>query len=162
MVKPAILCIDDQRDVLAALGKELDPLSEHFELVEAESAEEARALLDELEAAGQPVALIVADHVMPGTSGVDFLAELHRDGRFPFTRKLLLTGLATHADTIRAINDARIDRYVAKPWDAEQLRTVVRQLVTHFVLDHDPDDYARFREALDGEVMWARMRGAGG
>jgi two-component system chemotaxis response regulator CheY len=35
---------------------------------------------------------------------------------FKETRKILLTGQANHADTIRAVNEAHIDNYFEKPW----------------------------------------------
>ncbi len=61
------------------------------------------------------IALIISDHVMPGKTGVELLTDVSKDGRFGFTRKVLLTGQATHTDTINAINSAGIDRYFEKP-----------------------------------------------
>ena len=49
-------------------------------------------------------------------------------------RRVLVTGQAGHEDTIRAINEAELDHYVAKPWDPEEFRAVVREQLTDFVL----------------------------
>lgn len=159
MSKPVILCIDDQRDVLAALSKDLDHFALQFDVVEAESADEAQEVLDDLDATGQPVALIISDHVMPGGTGVDLLSKIAAGPRFQQTRKLLLTGLATHADTIRAINEAKIDQYIAKPWDVAELHAAVARLVTHFIFDAMPDDHRKYLDILDKQVVLARMSG---
>ncbi len=162
MTKPAILCVDDQRDVLAALLKDLEPLGKYFDVVDTESADEAMQVLEDFDAAGQPVALVISDHVMPGESGVEFLTTISRQKRFTNTRKLLLTGLATHDDTIRAINDAHIDGYIAKPWEAEELLAQVKQLVTHFIFDKFPDSYPQYQPVLDSDVMFKRLQQRGG
>ncbi len=161
MSKPAILCVDDQREVLAALVKDLDPLSAYFHLIDCESAEEALGVLDDLHTGGEPVALIISDHVMPGTSGVELLTKVRGDDRFSRVRMLLLTGLATHDDTIRAINEARIDSYVAKPWQPEDLLAVVKKLITGHLLDADPDGYQKYMDVIDQDVMLDRLRQRG-
>jgi len=162
MSKPVILCIDDQREVLAALTKDLEPFAERFDLIDAESAEDAGGVLEELLARGTPIALIISDHVMPGTHGVDLLASLRGRDELRHTGRLLLTGLATHEDTIRAINQAAIDRYIAKPWKPDELHRNVSELLTHFILANYPDDYQRFLPVLSQDVMLQIMQqGAG-
>ncbi|MDZ7270829.1 MAG: response regulator [candidate division KSB1 bacterium] len=142
MEKLKVLCIDDQREVLAALRKDLEPLSAVCAFVECESAAEAEEVLAEMERTGDHLALIICDHIMPGKNGIDLLAELTQAGRFSETKKLLLTGLATHEDTIYAINEAHIDRYVEKPWDPAQLQQAVRILLSTYLvrsgLDYGP------------------------
>lgn len=157
MIQPTILCVDDQREVLSSLLKDIDELSSHFDLVECESAAEAMEVLEDLDAQGLPIALIISDHVMPDQSGVEFLTEVHRDNRFIFTKKLLLTGLATHEDTIDAINNARINAYIAKPWDLGALLKTIKNLLTNFVFDMDMD-YRDFVPLMDDTVIMERSR----
>jgi two-component system chemotaxis response regulator CheY len=134
MVKPAIVMLDDQRDVLAAMRRDLEFLFEKFEPYECETAAEAWDLLEECDAEDRPIALILCDHVMPVKNGIDLLIELNGDERFREIGKILVTGLATHRDTIEAINRARIDRYIEKPWDAARLAATAREVLTGFVL----------------------------
>ena len=94
---------------------------------------------------------------MPEKNGVDFLTEVHHDARFRHTRKLLLTGLATHEDTIEAINQASVDFYLDKPWDPERLMTIVRTLITRYVLRAGLE-YQPLMAWLDQEVLWAELR----
>ena len=152
-----IICVDDQRDVLAALRKDLAVFEEAFELIDGESAADASEVMDEIDAAGGYVALLICDHVMPEKTGVDFLTEVHHDLRFIHTRKLLLTGLATHEDTIEAINQADIDYYVEKPWNPDRLVAAVKTLVTTFILRAGLA-YQALLPHLDQHVLYKELR----
>lgn len=94
---------------------------------------------------------------MPGQTGVDFLIDLKKDPRFRDTRTILLTGLATHQDTIRAINQAGIDHYIEKPWKSETLTGFVKELLTHFILDKGMG-YEPYLPVLDKSVLFHRLR----
>lgn len=153
----AIICVDDQREVLSSLLHDLGEFAETFSLIDCESADEAMEAIEEIDAEGAQIALIISDHVMPTKTGVQFLTELEADRRFHNTKKLLLTGLATHEDTITAINKARIDLYIAKPWDAPHLTAAVRILITQFVFDAGLD-YQEYEGLLDVDVVLERLR----
>jgi two-component system chemotaxis response regulator CheY len=157
MDKLKIICLDDQRDVLAALRKDLEPLSGAVTVIACESVSEAEEVLDALDKRAEEPALLVCDHVMPGRSGIDFLVEFRKSGRFPKTRLVLLTGLATHRDTIEAINEARIDHYIEKPWDGADLVRTVKGLLTRYVLDSGLD-YKPYLGALDQETLYGELR----
>ncbi len=130
-----IICVDDQPEVLDSVMRDLRPLTPHVRLEDATSVDECRALAEQIDADGDHVALIISDQVMPGATGVELLRAIAADRRFAKTRKILLTGQASHADTIEAINDGHIDNYVEKPWQPEKLLTVVKRLLTLYVLD---------------------------
>ncbi len=136
MTQLTILCVDDQRDVLSAIVDDLDFFQPYVRIEECESAEEALAVMDECDAEGHCIAVILSDHVMPNVSGVEFLMAVSRDPRFVGTKKALLTGQATHQDTITAINSARIDAYIEKPWQSKQVELVVKQLITEYVFEN--------------------------
>ena len=129
MAKPNIICVDDEREVLAALKKDLAEVSENYLVSDCETAAEAWELLEELHGEGQEISLIICDHIMPGENGVEFLTRLYQDERFRDVKKIMLTGLATHQETIRAINEAHIDVYFEKPWDPELLLEKVNMLI---------------------------------
>jgi len=135
MEKLYVICVDDQREVVNSIVRDLAPLCTWAVIEECESAGEAESLIDALETEGKPVALIVCDHIMPGENGVDFLARLASDRRFPHLKKVLLTGQATQKDTIDAINKAKIDFYFEKPWQPEPLQNVCRRLLSEYLFD---------------------------
>ncbi|MEF1300101.1 response regulator, partial [Vibrio parahaemolyticus] len=96
MEKLNLICVDDQREVLSAVLQDLEPLNKWLNIEDCESADEVLELMDELDADGEMIALIISDHVMPGKTGVELLTEISKDSRFVRTRKVLLTGQATH------------------------------------------------------------------
>lgn len=157
MEKLNIICVDDQREVLSAVLQDLEPLATWLNIEDCESAYEVLDLMDDLDAQGEHIALIISDHVMPGKTGVDLLTEVAEDSRFKGTKKVLLTGLATHTDTINAINAAGIDRYFEKPWNAKTLVECVRSLVTEYVFERGMD-YTEWHDHLDQKIVLARLR----
>jgi two-component system, chemotaxis family, chemotaxis protein CheY len=152
-----IVCIDDQRDVLAALRKDLEEFESHFTITECESADEAWDVIEEIDQNGDSLGLLICDHLMPKKNGVDFLIELNDDGRFDKTHKLLLTGMATHKDTIEAINMANIDRYIEKPWDSGVLVMVVKSLITQFIINTGIE-YKNYLDILDQNILYKALK----
>ena len=157
MEKITILCVDDQREVLHSIAQDLQALSGWTVIEECESAEEAESVIDELENEGKALGLIVCDHIMPGATGVDFLTRVE-SGRPGHVRKVLITGQATHSDTIDAINQAKIDGYIEKPWDPEQLCATCRMLLTEYLFDSGKD-IGLYRPFADPAVLLKRMKG---
>ncbi|MBD3375648.1 response regulator [candidate division KSB1 bacterium] len=137
-----IVCIDDQRVILMALQKDLSDFKPVLTLWDCESALEAKEVMDEIFSRKENIALIICDHVMPKTNGIDFLIEINNDDRFEHTKKVLLTGMATQQDAIHAMKQAHIDRFVEKPWEGDELRSMVSELLTIYViqkhLDYEP------------------------
>ena len=94
---------------------------------------------------------------MPGETGTELLGKITADRRFSKTRKVLLTGQATHADTINAINDGHIDNYIEKPWQPEKLLAVVKRLLTLYVLDAGLD-HNEYLPVLDTTTLFSKLR----
>jgi two-component system, chemotaxis family, chemotaxis protein CheY len=157
MEKINIIVIEDQREVLQAISKDLTVLESAFLVEECESTAEARQVMEEIDRKGDYVALIISDQVMPNQTGVEFLIEIHNDPRFTGTRKILLTGLATHHDTIEAINKASIDRYIAKPWKTDELLDSAKSLLTKYILEKGIE-YQRYIDLLDSKVLFEKLR----
>ena len=128
MSKQNIICVDDQKEVLSAIKRELEVFSD-YNIVECDSAGDTEEVLTELKEAGETVALIICDHIMPGENGIDFLAKINNNEKLKNVKKLLLTGLATQQDTIKAVNEAQIDYYLEKPWDSTEFVEAVKKLV---------------------------------
>lgn len=152
-----ILCLDDQREVLNSLLEDLNPLESQIEIEACENVDEARDVIEDIDNAGDYLAVVISDHIMPGTTGVDFLISLKKDPRFRNTRKVLLTGLATHQDTIEAINKAQLDKYIEKPWQKEDLLYKIRVLLTGYMVD-EGIDYESYMELLDAETLYELLR----
>ncbi|NCA69427.1 MAG: response regulator [Sphingobacteriia bacterium] len=130
----AILILEDEPDVRAALQRDLASFAERVRIEAAEDATTAREITEEIAHDGDRLALVLADHRLPGTTGIDFLIGLRMAERTGGARKVLVTGQADQEDTIRAINEAGLDHYVTKPWDPDTLRALTRELLTDYVM----------------------------
>ncbi|MDJ0767372.1 MAG: response regulator [Ilumatobacter sp.] len=149
MTELVILVVEDEPEVRAAIVRDLAPLSGTIRVDEADTVDDALAALEECTAAGDRVGLILADHRLPGRSGVDLLVSLHAEPATRPIRKVLITGQAGHQDTIRAINDAGLAHYIAKPWEPDDLRATAIDQLTDYVIDEGLDPLA-FVQVLDG------------
>ncbi|MFP4149002.1 MAG: response regulator [Nitriliruptoraceae bacterium] len=156
----AVLVLEDEPEVRAALLRDLADIDPPVRIEPAEDADDARAALAEVVADGDLLALVLADHRLPGTTGVDLLVELHDDPEHGGCRKVLVTGQADLEDTIRAVNEAGLDRYLTKPWDRDELRAVVRSELTSFVLAEDLDPLPHLT-ALDAARVMPALRARG-
>ncbi len=129
--RPAILAVDDEPAVLAAVARDLRVgFGEHFRILRSTSGEEALGILRELSARGEEVAMLIADQRMPGMPGTRYLLEARKI--VPDAKRVLLTAYADTEAAIAAINEVALDYYLLKPWDPpeEQLFPVVQDLLT--------------------------------
>ena len=152
MPKYTILCVDDDREVLEAVQTDLEGFKSHFDIEAAESVEEACSLIKELRSENREIALILCDHIMPGQTGVDFLIELNRQDETRYIRKILLTGEADLEATVKAVNNANLDYYLAKPWDAKDLSAIVSDQLTTYMIYHG-DNALQFVNVLNQERL---------
>ncbi len=131
-----IVCVDDEQAVLNQLSTQLTRRFGATHVVEcAESAEEALHLIEEIFAAGDRVEVLICDQVMPGMKGDRFLETVH--AVHPEVMKVLLTGQGGLDSAIRAINHAGLDRYIEKPWEAEDLAMSIHSLLAQHRLRRD-------------------------
>jgi len=129
--RPAILAVDDEPAVLAAVARDLRVgFGEHYRVLRASSGEEGLGLLRDLSARGDEVAMLIADQRMPGMPGTQYLLQARKI--FPDAKRVLLTAYADTEAAIAAINEVALDYYLLKPWDPpeEQLFPVVEDLLT--------------------------------
>jgi len=130
MSKPAILAVDDDLDVSAAITRDLrGRYGADYLVVGVTSGPEALEVLARLALRGQPAALIVADQRMPQMTGIEMLQQART--HVPGAKYLLLTAYADTDVAIKAINDIGLDYYLLKPWDPpeERLYPVVDDLL---------------------------------
>ncbi len=125
--KHKILVVDDEPDNLDLLYR---TFYRDFKVIKAQSGQDA---LDMLSEQGD-IAVIISDQRMPGMSGTELL-RLTAD-RYPNSIRIMLTGYTDVEDLVEAINEGKVFKYVTKPWEEDDLRTVVNQAVdTHSVLN---------------------------
>ncbi len=119
--EPTVLTIDDEPSVLSALRRVFR--SQGIKTLQATSAADGLVLLK-----SQRVDLVISDMRMPGMDGAHFLEQVKAHDASIV--RILLTGYADMSSTIAAINKGAIHRYIAKPWDDQDLVLVVREALS--------------------------------
>src|SRR5580698_10788625 len=116
MVKPVLLTIDDDPEVLKAVERDLrSKYAENYRILAANSGPPALALLEKLQQRGDPLALFLVDYRMPQMNGIEFLTRAIPS--FPDAMRVLLTAYSDTEAAIRAINEIKLHHYLLKPWD---------------------------------------------
>ena len=143
MSKPVILAVDDDPEVLNAVGRDLrHHFRTDYRVVKASSGKEALETTNQLRERNEPIALFLVDERMPNMTGTQFLVEALKV--YPEARRVLLTAYADTETAITAINKIGLDHYLLKPWEppSERLFPVLDDLLS--------DWFARARPSFDG------------
>ncbi len=136
-----LLVVDDEPNVLTALKRLFR--GERCRILTASDAEQAFAHL-----AVHPVGVVLCDHRMPGTSGVDFLHRVRR--MYPHVTRIILSGYADLGVMREAINTGAVYKFIAKPWEDDALRAAVREGFERTELEQENQRlYRELREAYE-------------
>ncbi|MBS0346961.1 MAG: response regulator [Proteobacteria bacterium] len=138
-----ILCVDDEANILSALRRLFRPHG--YTVLTAGGGAEGLEVL-----AKEHVDLIISDMRMPGMDGATFLAEART--RHPDTVRLLLTGYADMDSTIAAINAGQIARYIAKPWNDQDVVLTVREALERKALEREKSRLEALTRAQNEEL----------
>lgn len=121
MSTPIIFSIDDDPQVLRAIGRDLkSKFRPEYRILSTSSVDEALNSLVELKNKGETVALFISDQKMPEMQGVEFLEKAKVI--YPDAKRVLLTAYSDTDAAIKAINDVQLDYYLLKPWDPPEER----------------------------------------
>ncbi|MDB9528231.1 SpoIIE family protein phosphatase [Oscillatoria sp. CS-180] len=144
-----LMVVDDEPDNLDLLYR---TFRREFEVYKAGNGFQALELLAEK---GE-MAIIISDQRMPRMNGTEFLSRTVE--QFPDTIRIVLTGYTDVEDLVEAINSGKVFKYITKPWDPNELTSVVFQAAetykvvkkrTHTLIQ------ALKRESFFNEVMSA-------
>lgn len=113
-----VLFVDDEPNVLSSLRRLFR--REGYRLFFTQDTDEALRLLDE-----ESIDLVVSDHRMPGTTGIEFLKVVRQ--RHPEVMRVVLSGYTDIEAIVAAINEGQIYRFISKPWNDEELKITIRR-----------------------------------
>lgn len=114
--KDAVLLVDDEKALLDVFSAALAPF---FDIVTATTAREADFILQK-----KSFKVVVADHLMPGGNGMNFLVRAREE--FPHMQRILVTGYMKPEMLLRSVNEAALFRYLLKPVAIGELIKVVQ------------------------------------
>ncbi|MEM0981549.1 MAG: SpoIIE family protein phosphatase [Cyanobacteria bacterium P01_H01_bin.58] len=113
-----LMVVDDEPDNLDLLYR---TFRRDFDVFKAENGFKALEVLAE---EGE-MAVIISDQRMPRMNGTEFLSRTV--AQFPDTIRIVLTGYTDVEDLVEAINSGKVFKYITKPWNPENLKSVVTQ-----------------------------------
>jgi DNA-binding NtrC family response regulator len=114
--KDPVLLVDDEQPLLDVFVAALSPF---FEITTASNAREADFILQK-----KTFKVVVADHLMPGGNGMNFLVRAREE--FPQMQRILVTGYMKPEMLLRSVNEAALFRYLLKPVTMQELIKVVQ------------------------------------
>lgn len=120
---PSVLFVDDEAHILSSLQREFR--SSRWPVILADNALQGLQALEQY-----PVGVVVSDNDMPGMGGVEFLA--HVRNRWPDVCRVMLTGKASMQVAISAINHCGATHFITKPWQTDELHSVVENSIEQF------------------------------
>jgi signal transduction histidine kinase len=152
LVRPTLLVVDDERDVLSSVR---DLLRIDYRVLTYERGRDALEYLR----SGQAADAILCDQRMPEMTGVEVLR--HAKAIRPETTRLLFTAYSDIRTVIDAINQGHVFRYLGKPCEPYELVAVVRQAVEHHQLIMEKHALlAELRESNERLLEANRLKGA--
>ena len=110
-----VLYVDDEENNLQAFKASF---RRYFNIFTATSVDEGKEVLKE-----QEIQILITDQRMPGAQGTDLLAQAVTD--YPDQIRILLTGYSDMEAIKDAINRGQIYQYIQKPWNDDQLRSII-------------------------------------
>ena len=131
MTPLAIVCVGNECIILDSFTEQLKRnLGNNYTIEAAESGEEALEILADLQESGREVALVISDYIMPGMKGDELLSKIH--SQYPKTLKIMLTEQTDTEGVENAVHNAKLYRYIAKPWAEIDLVLTVKEALHRY------------------------------
>ncbi len=139
MIKPVILCVDDETIVLESLNAQIKQFfGSKFRIEIAENGKEALRIVKDLVKKEIDLPVVVSDHIMPGMKGDELLSDIFKLSNK--TLNIMLTGQADSQAVGNAVNNAKLFRYMSKPWNSNDMNITIKEAVRSFFLDKEIEE----------------------
>jgi response regulator RpfG family c-di-GMP phosphodiesterase len=119
-MREKILFVDDEAQILKSLKRLFR--DEPYEVLTMDNPHSALRMVEENE-----VAVVVSDQRMPEMEGSEFLEKVK--ALRPDTIRMIMTGCAGRETSSAAGNNGNVHRFLCKPWDSAELKSVVKEAV---------------------------------
>lgn len=114
-----ILCVDDEQLILNALSS---VFRFKYNVITTTNPQEALNIIE-----SQDISVIISDQRMPEMMGTELLKIVKE--KSPNTIRILLTGFSDIDAIISTVNDSEVYRFLTKPWNNEELSSIVADAV---------------------------------
>ncbi|MAX23178.1 MAG: hypothetical protein CMJ19_01640, partial [Phycisphaeraceae bacterium] len=126
-----ILYVDDESQALKYFARAYE---DDFHIHTCESAKDALNYLTEH---GDDVGVLISDQRMPNQTGVSLLEMVRK--RYPHIVRILTTAYAELDNAIDAVNEGAVFRYVTKPWNINELKSVLKNAMDFAIVREERD-----------------------
>lgn len=123
-----VLIVEDDRSVSALLAFIIE--HEGFEPVVVLDGLQAKEMIRSSEVTGIVPGLVLLDVMLPRADGFELLAAIRGNHRWDTVPVMMLTSRGSEHDISRAF-EAGADDYVVKPFQPDELKARIRQLLAH-------------------------------
>ncbi len=135
MVKPRILIVDDDPDILDVL--EITLSEENYEIFKAMDGEEAIRIIK-----SKPLDLVLLDYAIPKMNGRQVCMEVKKDILLRHLPIIMVTGKGEVSDKVGGI-DAGADDYIVKPFEPKELLARIRMILRRTARDLEANPLSR-------------------
>lgn len=98
-----------------------------FNVFIARTAKEGEKILED-----ETIQVVLSDQRMPEVTGVEFFESILK--KHPDTIRILITAFSNIQAVIDAINKGNVYRYVTKPWDKDELQSIIQNAYEVYIL----------------------------
>lgn len=119
-----LLIIDDEVEITKALTRQF---RKEYNVFSANNAEDGFLIMEK-----EKIQVVLSDQRMPGLTGIDFFSRIK--DKYPDALKLILTGYTDIEAVIGAINEGQVFRYVTKPWNPDELDSIIKEAFEKYEL----------------------------
>lgn len=131
MPDKAILIVDDEAIILLSIKQSLQlRFGRRFRYETAMDAQSGLACIEELEAEGIEVVVVISDWLMPGMKGDEFLKTVERKN--PSIQLVMITGHADESEIEKLCVNINMKACLRKPFNTEKLFEIIETAVEDF------------------------------
>ncbi|MCL5099380.1 MAG: hybrid sensor histidine kinase/response regulator [Candidatus Omnitrophica bacterium] len=143
--KYAILYVDDEEMSLKYFLRNYGDMFRVF------TANNAQLGFELMQAHADQIGMLITDQRMPGEKGVQLL-EKARQLR-PRIVRILVTAYSDIRAAIQAVNTGAIYKYINKPWDPDELESILRRGLEFFIVLRERDQLLREKMSVLHNLM---------
>ena len=119
-----LLIVDDEISVTKSLFRQF---RRKYNVFTANSVREAIKIMEK-----ENIQVILSDQRMPELTGLDFFSMIKE--HYPDALKLIITGYSDIEAVIGAINEGQVFRYISKPWNPDELNSIIKEAFEKYEL----------------------------
>jgi len=145
--KHTIMIVDDEENQLLSLES---LLSEEYYVIAARNGQEALDKIKELEHP-EEISVIISDQRMPMMTGIQLFEKIKKI--LPNTIRMILTAFDDKNVMLEAINKAKIDKFILKPFIPEELKKSIKRAVESFAIQRKAENRLQVLEVKNQRLI---------